>query len=602
MRHKYLSATLLAGVLIACEVSPARAPAAAPPPTPRYQPQAPEHQGGTLVMADFEAPGNLDPIHATTASALRVSSLLFAPLWGHDPDLLTYPDLVREVPTIENRDVRVAADGRSMTVLIKLVPGLRWSDGQPLTVDDVMFTVDAICADGSGARDTSGFDHIVAQEKKSPTELLWRFGPRPAGSCNLTAELTSGLYPALELLGPRTRVVPRHRLADIPVTQWPGTPFFRHPEASSGPFAFKASVASDVIDLQANPRYTDGRSAPGIYGASRVKFDHSPRLDAVIYRFYNSRASLLAGLKAGESDLGFHLSPEDAVELRTTPASETVISASLQGEFLNPNHGINTETKRAPPWVNDQPVLDALRLALDRQVLSKAVFRETAVVARSLFPDAMRAYRQSDALPRPDLAAAGQLLDEDGWKLGAGGVRVKAGRRLEFTLLIPCGSAIRAYEQQELVRQLAAAGFAVGSDCRPRARFFASFLDHGVNATGAFDMSLYSNTWQPDPSAWAPFGISSQIPSAGSPGGQNWNRCADPVIDQAFAAGAATMNYRARRQAYLDGATAWLRYGCTIPLLDWPAVVQRTTRLHNFVPDGGDNLDTWNAADWWLPA
>ena len=44
---------------------------------------------------------------------------------------------------------------------------------------------------------------------------------------------------------------------------------------------------------------------------------------------------------------------------------------------------------------------------------------------------------------------------------------------------------------------------------------------------------------------------------------------------------------------------AWLKYGCTIPLFDWPEVVQRTGKLHNFTPNPG-SVDSWNAADWWL--
>ncbi|MDQ6692724.1 MAG: hypothetical protein M3Z13_08150, partial [Candidatus Dormibacteraeota bacterium] len=203
---------LFAPTLLACTPAPAH-PAAAAPPSATYRPIPAAHPGGTLVMADWEAPANLDPIHATTASALRVSSLLFAPLWGRDGELLAYPDLVREVPTLENHDVRIGADGVSMTVLVKLVPGLRWSDGEPLTVDDIAFTVDAICSSASGARDSSGFDRIVAQEKRSPTELLWKFGPRPAGTCNLGSEVTSGVFAAVDLLGPRTRVLPRHSLA-----------------------------------------------------------------------------------------------------------------------------------------------------------------------------------------------------------------------------------------------------------------------------------------------------------------------------------------------------------------------------------------------------
>ena len=49
-----------------------------------------------------------------------------------------------------------------------------------------------------------------------------------------------------------------------------------------------------------------------------------------------------------------------------------------------------------------------------------------------------------------------------------------------------------------------------------------------------------------------------------------------------------------------DAAAEWLRYGCTIPLYQWPSVVQATARLHNFEPNPTLATDSWNAADWWL--
>ncbi len=115
-------------------------------------------------------------------------------------------------------------------------------------------------------------------------------------------------------------------------------------------------------------------------------------------------------------------------------------------------------------------------------------------------------------------------------------------------------------------------------------------------------MSLYSNSWEPDPSAWAPFAISSAVPGPANPGGRNWSRCQDSRLDQGFAAGESTLDPARRRTAYLDAAAEWQRYGCTIPLFEWPSVVQVTSRLHNFAPNPTLAMDTWNAADWWLSA
>ena len=547
-------------LVIACQASPGTA-GGIPPGPGTYSPQAAAVLGGTLVLADWEAPATLDPIHATTSNELRLASLLFSPLWGLDPRLRPYPDLLREMPSVADGDVRAAADGLTMTVDLKLRQGLRWSDGAPITADDLIFTVDSICAAPVPAGGAAGFDHIASQERRSETEVVWHFGPRPRGSCGLAEDLPSGLYPAFELLGPRVRLLPVHRLGALPVPAWGAALFFQHPDATSGPFAYRGGVPGSLVDLVANPHYADGGST----------FRHPPALAGVSYRFYNGKAAMIAGLVGGEADVGFHLLPGDVGELKGTPAALTIITPTLQGEFLNPNHTVNTATGRPPPWVADPEILRALDEAIDRPALNAAAFGGVASITPGLFPAAMTGYGTAVA-PRRDLADARRIL---------------AGRKPAFTLLTVCDSAPRQLEAAELVRQWAEAGAQVTAACTPRAEFFAG---DGPNAGGAFDMSLYSSGWAPDPAAWAPL--------ATGPG--NWNRCQDPLLAEDFAAGAATLDPVRRHTAYASAQAEWLRYRCTLPLFEWPSVVQRPVRLHNFDPDPTLATDSWNAADWWL--
>jgi len=578
-------ALLLVALVVACQAGPTPPSPPAAAEASGYTAEPPASRGGNLVLADWEAPATLDPIHPTTFSDLRVASLLFAPLWSLDPALKARPDLLREVPSVANGDVKQGADGVSMTVDLKLRPGLEWSDGTPLTADDLIFTVDAICSAALAGRDPSGFDHIASQERKSATEVVWHFGPRPRGACGLAADLGSGLYPAFELLGPRARLLPSHRLAAVPDATWPADPFFQRPDVVSGPFLFKDEVAGRLIDLAANPRYAAGRP-------------HGAWLGGISYRFYNGKAALIAGLQAGEADVGFHLLPGDGAELAGTANSSFLTTAGLQGEFLSPNHGTNSATGLAPPWVGDPTVLQALADATDRSALDTTAFGGRSTITPGLFPALLGL--ASPTPPRRALDAARQALDADGWKAGPDGVRSKAGRRLAFTLLTVCDSEPRQLEQSELARQWAEAGFAVSSSCQPRANFFGSFAKGGTNATGAFDMSLYSNTWEPDPAAWAPFAAASEIPGPANPAGRNWGRCQDTALERYFNVGSGFLDASRRGTAYLEASAEWLLYGCTIPLVEWPSVIERTDRLHNFVPNPTLAMDTWNAADWWV--
>ena len=314
---------------------------------------------------------------------------------------------------------------------------------------------------------------------------------------------------------------------------------------------------------------------------------------------------MLAGLRAGETDLAFNLAPDDLHDLQGVSGSAPAVLIGLRSEFLNPNHDLNTATGRPPPWVtpagDDRKLLDALDRALDRAALTRDALAGVARASRAVFPSALRSWADPSAPGAGrDLEGARRLLDDDGWKPGPDGVRIKAGRRLEFQLLAACSTLATARELAILKQQWLEAGISAQTDCRPRPVFFAGLRDHGTNATGAFDMTVYSNAWPPDPGGWSQVGASSQIPSSDTPAGGNWNRCRDPDLDRSLAAGESTLDAGKRQLAYLALQREWQAYHCTVTLFEWPEISQVAARAHNFAPSAGAQTDAWNAADWWL--
>jgi peptide/nickel transport system substrate-binding protein len=533
-----------------------------------YQPSAPSRPGGTAVLADFEYPATLDPLTAQTDLELRLGALAFAPLWGLGPGLQAYPDLAREVPTPANGRVRVAADRRSMTVDVRLVPGLRWSDGQPLTADDVIFTWQAL-ADPATHGAAAGFDRIQRMDRRSATEVVWTL---------------DGVDPAYLTLGAGLFVMPAHRLRSVAHAAWSRDAFFQRPDVVSGPFAALEAVPNDHIVFAANPHYADGRSASGAYGGA-APFTHAPYLQRVVFEAQPSKDAELDVLHAQTADVGFHLLPADLQELQGTPGLKTSAATGLRDEFLNPNHGASRPGGPAPPRMSDPSVLQALEMALDRGALVRGLLAGTGRPARGLFPRALADFASGVALPSGrDLEGAKRLLDAAGWAAGSDGVRAKGGRRLSFGLVGICSRDGLAQELDLIRRQWLDVGAAVTVGCDQH----DAFLQRG--ASGAFDMTVYSNQWAPDPSAWAAVGLS------GAAG--NWNRCQDRPLDAALTRGGSTLDLAARRAAYREAETDWLRSGCTIPLFEQPEALAISSSLRNFAvnPVG----DTWNAADWWV--
>src|SRR5262249_5790883 len=159
-------------------------------------------------------------------------------------------------------------------------------------------------------------------------------------------------------------------------------------------------------------------------------------------------------------------------------------------------------------------VLRALDLALDRAGLVRDVLAGAGRPARGLYPRALAGFAAGSPLPAgPDVAAATRALSADGWAPGPGGGREKLGRRLAVGLVGICGRSGIDRELDLVRRQWLPLGAAVTTSCEPREVFFQR------QAAGAFDLSLYSNEWAPDPAAWAPVGATGAA--------ENWNRCQD---------------------------------------------------------------------------
>jgi len=563
-----LTALLALAATLACTAGGAPP---APSPGTGYRASAPARPGGTVVLADYEYPQSPTPLTARTDAELRAAALLFSPLWGLDPGLRPYPDLASRVPATANGAVRAARDGRSMTVDVRLVPGLRWSDGQPLTADDVVFTWQALRDPALRALAPPGLDRVRAMDRRSDTEVVWTFDGVDAG------------YVALGAAFP---VLPAHRLRGIAPAGWLHADYFARPDVVSGPFTVAEAVPGDRLTLAANAQYADGRVDPDAYAGGDAPFDHAPHLERVVLEASASKDVEVQTLLARAADVGFHLLPGDLAVLRGATGSAPVVTTGLRDEFLNPNHSVDTATGQAPPWGDDPRVLRALDEAVDRSALVHDVLAGSGSPARGLFPRALAGFAGGTALPAgADVGAARRLLDAAGWRPGPDGVRAHDGRRLAFTLTGICDRPGGDVELDLLRRAWQQLGAAVTVGCQPRDALLRNA------AAGAFDMTVYSNEWAPDPGAWAAVGATGQV--------ANWNRCHDRSLDAALARTGATLDPGRRQVAARDVERAWLAYRCTIPLFEWPDVRQVSAQLRNFVPAAAA-ADTWNAVDWWL--
>jgi ABC-type transport system substrate-binding protein len=179
------------------------------------------------------------------------------------------------------------------------------------------------------------------------------------------------------------------------------------------------------------------------------------------------------------------------------------------------------------PIVSDPVVRRALGYATNRElVLDKVVFHN-GVLSESVVPKT-----SVDAIDLPatpfDLRRAATLLDHDGWKMGANGVRSKQGKPLTFDLAIPAGYSPSATLAAILHDDWGKIGVDVQIHTYAASQYFTTYAAGGIIQTGKFDGALFSQG--PGP-LYA--NINGIYDCAGvPPNGQNATRYCDPKVDQ----------------------------------------------------------------------
>jgi len=260
----------------------------------------------------------------------------------------------------------------------------------------------------------------------------------------------------------------------------------------------------------------------------------------------------------------------------------------------------NPATGTSPPWIGDAPLRQALDLGMDRPGIVRRLGGGLPPTATPVAPLIAWAYDASVPAPAYDLARAKRILDQDGWVPGPDGVRVKSGRRLEFTLTAAAGQQLRAIEQDVLVAGWRKLGADVTVDAQSVGQLFASFEQGGLLARGAYEAALWSWIMPPDPDSEYDILHSSATPAAGKPSSENYSRCHDQAVDQSLDHGRATLELAKRAAAYRDFQAAYASARCELPLYRRVDVGVASPALRNFVLNPSPAGNTWNLADWWL--
>ena len=546
----------------------------ATPVASQYRPEPARHEGGTLTVGDWESPTNFSPLFNQEVPAAQVDALLYAGLVQLDANMEPVPDLVERVPTLQNGDVTWNRSAGSMDVTYSLKPGLRWSDGLPLTSADVAFTWRLIVNPSvQGVLSPEGYAAISRVDVHDALRFTLHF---------------DRVYPKYLDLFPA--ILPQHRLAAVAPQQLPSDAFWLRPDVVSGPFKISELVPDDHITLIRNDAWSQGRSG------------RRPHLDSILYKIYPESGQLIDAARAGQVAMALEIPDDQVASLSNVGATAIQRRSQLAYEQVTFNQqDPNPLTGQPPIWKNDPALLQALRMAIDRPGLIKKFFHDQARLAESPIPSTLAAFHDPDVSLQYDLGTAQRLLDSDGWTVGSDGIRSRSGRRLSFRLITALGSPLRDGIRDDLVAQWRKLGAEVsGSDAHP-SELFSGYAQGGLLERGQFEAGLWTWSIGPDPDGVYPLEHSSQIPSDANQGqGSNFGRFNSADLDRSLDRGRTSLVTIDRVRAYAAFERAYARLGYELPLFERQLIVLANPHLHNLALNAAPDTTFWNAADWWL--
>ncbi len=490
--------------------------------------EAPASTGKTATGAWSQEPDNVVPYFTQMSYAIWIAQLTLVGLgeWNEKGDFVA--ELGADVPTAENGGV--SADG--LTITWKLKPGLKWSDGEPLTSADVKFTWQAVMDPANAPLSRTGYDKIASIDTPDDSTVVIKF---------------SELYPPWQTLftqGPNNSgsILPEHILKGK--TALESDPFIHQPTVGSGPFVIKEWVAGDHMTLVRNDNF---------YGSR-------PILDQVNIKFVPTPETALAALQTGDVDWYPDFSESDIPTLKglePTIHSLVVPGADFEHYFFNLGTKAGVNGKGAAdvdgfcPF-KDVKVRKAITLGINRQAIVDTLLNGATKVPATQWPNS--AWTNTSLQPDAyDPDAAGKLLDEAGYTLGSDGIRhgmcngvdTKLSFRFDTT-----DKQIRVDNALAVQSDLAKIGIEFKPNHSPAGTFFAGYTDGGLMPTGNYDMAGYTTGFYPDPMTGVIDSYACDtVPSAAHPSGANNYLICDPKLDDLMAAVNATADPAARKAA-----------------------------------------------------
>jgi peptide/nickel transport system substrate-binding protein len=441
-------------------------------------------QEALVVGTDVDA-GTLDPRLARDTTAYRAANLIYSGLVHLTPNLEAVPDLAESWEATDPQ-----------TVVFKLRPNLKFSDGTPLTADDVVFTFTTLINPDFNAPNRSLYAPIDKVEKVDDTTVKFSL---KAPYAPLLSYLDIGIVPQELAEG-------GHDLATKPV--------------GAGPMKLVAWNKGADLQLEANPDYWAG----------------APEVDKVTLKIVADNSARAQAFEAGDLDvIQSPLSPQDIERLKGDSRFGNVIMPGLGVTYINYN------TK--DPMVSDPKVRQAFSMLIDQATIVNDIYQGVDAVANSIILPSSWAYSADIKQPTFDVEGAKAKFAEAGWTDSNGdGVLDKGGQKLTVTLSTHSEDPNRVQAIEFIQAMMTEAGVDAKTQITDWPSFSTNYVQKSMHQIALLG---WLNIVDPDRLLFA------QLSTGGS---TNWGGYSNPEVDALLQKGRSSLDQEARAEAYQAAA------------------------------------------------
>lgn len=332
---------------------------------------------------------------------------------GYDGDILSMflsSSLFEVNDNFEIIDTGVATlnvDAKNKKATIKIKDGIKWSDGVPLTADDIIYAYEVLGSkDYTGIRYTKEYQKVIGMNDYHSGKSKTISGVKKIDDKTVEisfSEMGQSIFSGGN--GLMTNALPKHYLKDVPIKNLVSSDKIRTKPVTLGPYNLVKISRGESMEFVANPYYYKGK----------------PKIKRAILQVVNPQ-SIVAALKAGKYDYVMEMPDSLYNNYKDFRNLEVLGQQDLYYSYVgfklghfDKAKGENVSDPNAK--MADLNLRQAMIYAIDVDQIAQAFYFGLRQRATSSIPPVFKKYFPKDLTGFPyNLAKAKQLLDESGYK------------------------------------------------------------------------------------------------------------------------------------------------------------------------------------------